>query len=405
MFRWFETKPSGPIYDLLATATDSRNAEVDWVPAYAVLEQVQESPEGPSLAAKAIRFLLFSSDPVVASNTIDVLNMFMTNGPQQLKLEYIKPDFQKNYSRFIDRQASNRENIFKLLFYIGSWLDKLEDPLMSEELGQYCSSLASKGIRIPRSAQETVFVTEGTSNIPDRSSSIQVDPARVDHDVETTMSQIQVFDEALNFADPDQDLSTNEVIQEFYAQLVKSRDDIANVIPRIMDDTIVAKLIGANEAIAGAINRYQNALDQRNVEKMKKISEREYEAEAIQKQNEMRELEQVFALDASAAQGSQGVGSSGLGSLGIDFGAGSLGFSSASENAVGSSASSQISPFDSSYVSVTKEQATGTPSGLGSSSSPNTRDQRVIAEEFDLVEEFEGPPVVSEKMLGKRRAE
>ncbi|KAJ3110037.1 hypothetical protein HDU96_006954 [Phlyctochytrium bullatum] len=88
----------------------------------------------------------------------------------------------------------------------------------------------------------------------------------VDLEVNLAINAVQVFQETLTFAYRNADVKTHELITEFLQQCLKMQERIQNLLPDVVEEDLLAKLIQANMDIVNAVNQYNGAVEDDAVE-------------------------------------------------------------------------------------------------------------------------------------------
>ncbi|KAJ3064714.1 hypothetical protein HDU98_011898 [Podochytrium sp. JEL0797] len=296
-----EAPPTGEIATtIIDLATNSAAPEVDWPSVFSTVELIKayyptpNPKEGCLQALKAIRFRLESEDPVVINYTLTLLDTCFKNCDRTFQIEVGQKEFTKYLQRFLERPTLAPENRGQCLELIADWSTQTD----VSEIKRLFETLVKAGYRFtPESLSkvspqvlESLRRTHGTPAVVYTSSNgfgggvqqqqpnfapqgrqqrvDEVSPEErvkwVQHDIGLCENSVAILVETLNFAEPGEDVSRNEIAVESFNRCVDLQRRIIDLIEKVQEPELVDKLITCNSSIVAALDQF-NAMKSKTV--------------------------------------------------------------------------------------------------------------------------------------------
>ncbi|KAJ3153719.1 hypothetical protein HK101_001710 [Irineochytrium annulatum] len=324
----------GPIAENIDIATAKEDADVDWALVGTTTELIQAVDDGPQQAMRAIRNRLKSESAITVNVTLNVLDTFVKNCGANFRVELSTKENTSFIQRFLINEDLAPENRGRMLELISNWARQFSDP---PELRRLYYTLLELGYRFPPPAhlvpqmgaapqQVHGVVVDGSfpRKFIDIQSQIQyirinlaagvvpgLRPGGLDaptrmarsasqrpasvvthlppeerrnyvlFDCNLADNNIQLLIEALHFADKNESLIKNEVVQEFRAKCREMHRRIYVLIAEVLEEDLLGKsvhapvddkLLKANGDLNAALHHYEEMLDCRAIEAATKAS-------------------------------------------------------------------------------------------------------------------------------------
>ncbi|KAJ3410798.1 hypothetical protein HDV05_003227 [Chytridiales sp. JEL 0842] len=263
----FSKPASSPIAENIDKATDETLPEVEWTNVFAAVQLINETPDGASQAMKAVKARLKHKSAIVINYALIALDTFVKNCGYDFAVELSHKDNIGFLHKFLLRETLEPENRGKLLEFILDWAEHIENP---PGIRRFYHMLAGEGFRFPAAASGFgVPPPNGIvmNQIPQEPPKPSIDrvpteerKAWVEFDCNVANNSVQMLLEAINFADKSEDISKNEIIQEFYAKCLEIRGRLLKLVGKVAEDDLLALLVKSTTDINNALEQYEQRL-------------------------------------------------------------------------------------------------------------------------------------------------
>ncbi|KAJ1556040.1 hypothetical protein HK405_008327, partial [Cladochytrium tenue] len=243
------TKSTRPMSDTIENnivlATSETQQDIDWMHIIACFHLINANPaEGSSRAMKALKLRMMSKDPkVVISYSIIVLDALVNSCGRPFAIELASKDNLAYLRKFLLREDLVPENRGRMLELISDWAEHLSDP---PEIRMFFRQLIKQGFRFPPSVNIKPSATRTVPAVPAARpwSKIQgVSPSelskRVAFDCNLSDSYLQMFVEAVNFADRGVPLANIPIVQEFKGKCEDMQKRLTGLIDKVTEEELV----------------------------------------------------------------------------------------------------------------------------------------------------------------------
>ncbi|KAJ3058217.1 hypothetical protein HK102_010620 [Quaeritorhiza haematococci] len=227
---------------------------------------------------KALKKRLKHENPVVLSHALSVLDMFMKNCGAKFQLEVTSRDGQIFIQKTLARPDLAPELRVRLLEMIQGWAFTITDPSIQPHVQSLYGGLLALGYQFPGGRPSGPQPTQPSIS----SLAPEERKKRIANDIQLANNNVQMFLEALNFVDPDEDVTKNELIQEFRMKCKEIQQRVIKLLEEIEDDDQLEPLIKLNGDINNIMKQYDDIVEQKGIDMVKKVSEVEFTARGQQ---------------------------------------------------------------------------------------------------------------------------
>ncbi|KAL1915136.1 uncharacterized protein VTP21DRAFT_7617 [Calcarisporiella thermophila] len=245
--------PRTSISENIEWVTNPEHSEEDWTIIFQIVEVVKSSAEGPREAAKAIRRRLNTGNGKATGFTITVWQALVENCGNNFLIQMTRPHFIEDITRcYSESSDENRDRILKLLYECKALCK--DDAEFHPILQLYSQLSHSRG---PYARHHT-----GTINpevVEDTARVMSAEAMR--NDIQSTRANVQVLSESLGFVAPGEDITKNEVIQEFYAKCKDNHGQIMQYIQECSDEKDMQELLELNQDLLNVFRMYDEIIE------------------------------------------------------------------------------------------------------------------------------------------------
>ncbi|KAJ3194357.1 hypothetical protein HK101_002925 [Irineochytrium annulatum] len=268
----------GPIAENIDIATAEEGEDVDWALVVTTTELIQAVDDGPQQAMRAIRKRLKSKSAIAVNFTLNVLDTFVKNCGAKFRVELSTKENTNFIQKFLISEDLAPENRGRMLELISDWAQQFSDP---PELRRLYHTLLGLGYRFPppaRPVPQTGAAPEQARSASQRPVSVvtHLPPEErrnyVLFDCNLADNNVQLLMEALNFANKNESLTKNEIVQEFRAKCREMHERINVLIAEVLEEDLLEKLLKANGDLNAALDHYEEMLDWKAIEAATKAS-------------------------------------------------------------------------------------------------------------------------------------
>ncbi|KAJ1568049.1 hypothetical protein HK405_003815, partial [Cladochytrium tenue] len=247
----FSRPTSGPIADNIDKATSEQQQDIDWTHVIACSQLINANPaEGLPARIK---------QKVVVNYSLVVLDAMVKNCGRPFAAELASKDNLAFLQKFLLRENLAPENRGRLLELVSDWAEHITDP---PEIRMFFHQLigqgeydAVKALAVPAIA--AVPAVQPRPEIQDVSPSER--RKWVAFDCNLSDSNLQMFVEAVNFADRDVPLANAPIVQEFKGKCEDMQKRLTRLIDKVTEEDLVDQLIKTHSRLSSGLEQYELA--------------------------------------------------------------------------------------------------------------------------------------------------
>ncbi|CAO3656311.1 unnamed protein product [Mucor hiemalis] len=249
-------------------ATSPTVTELDWALVFQICDAVNSTELGAKEARKLLQKKIMSNDPKTQVLALEILNSLGENCAGKFQPQLAAKSFGEDLYTLASSKTTDDRVHGKLAQCLGNWnsqygsdpnfgaIRRAHDVLMNGVAPTHRRP-ASQSFR--GSGRGTVIGDGGQMPRERR-------PVDVNKDIELAKNSAQLFSQTLSFTDPTQeDISKNELIQEFYGKCKQSQQLLASHLETCEDSDVISSLINANNELLSCFKSYDEMLEQHAV--------------------------------------------------------------------------------------------------------------------------------------------
>ncbi|KAI9483086.1 MAG: hypothetical protein EXX96DRAFT_556786 [Benjaminiella poitrasii] len=242
-------------------AVNPSTSELDWSLVFQICDSVNSTELGAKEARKLLQKKMMSNDPKTQFLALEILNSLAENCTSKFQSQLYAKSFGEDLytlssSKTIDDRVRN-----KLAQCLETWVSQAGGNPQSGAIRRAFDIMISLQGHSLRHAGQAPSTTR-TSSMPKE----RPKPTDVNGDIELAKNSAQLFSQTLSFTDPTrEDISKNELIQEFYSKCKQSQQTLAFHLETCEDSELISALINANNELLSCFKSYEEMLEQRAV--------------------------------------------------------------------------------------------------------------------------------------------
>ncbi|KAJ3152211.1 hypothetical protein HDU89_001430 [Geranomyces variabilis] len=242
------------ITQIIALATKPTNEDVDWTMVFQCADLIRggQGEEG----VKACKRRLKSPDPIVQAFTLSCIDAFYTHCGEAFQKPFLDYANVTSLKKIVSGPDFAQENRLRFAQLVQAWLSTATagGEAAPENLTVLMAFVAHYGYVRPRpyhtqtaplavSSAETIVSFENRKRI-------------IERDLTLAENNIRLFSESMSFAAPGEDLTKNEIVQEFLPKLREIQRRAQLLIAEIDDGDLLGQLVKVNEDISQILEKY-----------------------------------------------------------------------------------------------------------------------------------------------------
>ncbi|KAI8070553.1 uncharacterized protein B0P05DRAFT_550159 [Gilbertella persicaria] len=237
-------------------ATNPSVTELDWALVFQICDAVNSTDLGAKEARKLLQKKMMSNESKTQVLALEILNSLAENCTAKFQPQLAAKSFGEDLVSLASNKTVDDRVSGKLAQCLESWVGQVGgDPQFGAIRRAY--DVMTQGSVLPNKRQQVA------RNQP---STVPRQPADVKNDIEVAKNSAQLFFQTLSFTDPTkQDISQNELIQEFYAKCKKAQHILGSHLETCNDSEMISALINANNELLSCFKTYDEMLEQHAV--------------------------------------------------------------------------------------------------------------------------------------------
>ncbi|CAG8457556.1 16471_t:CDS:10 [Funneliformis caledonium] len=250
--------------------------EDDWGLIINTCNAVNASENGAKEAAKFIRKRL-SKSVNVQHRTLTVLKSMVDNCGAKFHAEIASKKFLDDLELVATSQSTDDVIKNKIISLLSDLTEMFQnEPSLYQISNLYTRLTGLSGVQTP--VQTPVQATRPVS-YPIQKTNISHDvsaKAKITEDIEVSKNNVQLFTQTLSFTDPEsEDITKNELIQEFYTKCKSLHQNIMSYISEIQDEQWMNTLLSVNQDFLNSFKMYEDMVERGQVKIAKQESQRQ----------------------------------------------------------------------------------------------------------------------------------
>ncbi|KAI8337183.1 hypothetical protein BC941DRAFT_426951 [Chlamydoabsidia padenii] len=258
----------------------SEQQELDWGLTFQVCELVNTSTLGAKESRKLLQKKMLADDPKTQALALEVLNALSENSVDRFKGQLAAKSFGEDLETLATQKASDDQVHSKLVQCLQNWVSHFgSDPAFGSicrvhELVMHGAPSMKSGGRLggnffkPYQLPSSMMTSRNTPYPHPHPTAYQqprlVKSTHIMSDVEIAKNNAQLLSQTLSFTDPIQeDITKNELIQEFYAKCKMLQRVISGHLETCDDSEKISALILANGELINSFKAYDDMLERR----------------------------------------------------------------------------------------------------------------------------------------------
>ncbi|KAI8387346.1 hypothetical protein BD560DRAFT_382172 [Blakeslea trispora] len=240
--------------------------ELDWALVFQICGSINSSDLGAKEARKLLQKKMISNEPKTQVLALEVLNSLSENCAPKFQPQLGAKSFGEDLYHLATSKTLDDRVSGKLVQCLESWVHQTGgDPQFGSIRRAY--DVMTQGNVLPHSNRQPISRNKTSSNQPRQ-------PTDVKSDIEIAKNSAQLFFQTLSFTDPTkEDISRNELIQEFHGKCKKAQQVLATHLQQCDDSEMISALINANNELLSCFKAYDEMLEQHAVNEATKNSQ------------------------------------------------------------------------------------------------------------------------------------
>ncbi|KAI8644416.1 hypothetical protein BD408DRAFT_481379 [Parasitella parasitica] len=244
-------------------ATDASAPELDWALVFQICNSVNSTDMGAKEARKLLQKKMSSNDPKTQVLALEILNSLSENCTAKFQAQLAAKSFGEDLYALASSNNTDDRVHGKLAQCLQTWVAQANgDPQYGAVRRAYdimMNGAALSGANRRQLHGQSRSTPANTPREPPK-------PADVKGDIELAKNSAQLFSQTLSFTDPtSEDISKNELIQEFYGKCRHAQQILASHLETCEDSEIISTLINANNELLSCFKSYDEMLEQATV--------------------------------------------------------------------------------------------------------------------------------------------
>ncbi|KAI7881740.1 uncharacterized protein EV154DRAFT_450422 [Mucor mucedo] len=223
--------------------------ELDWALVFQICDSVNSTDLGAKEARKLLQKKMMSNDPNTQVLALEILNSLAENCTAKFQTQLAAKSFGEDLYHLASSKTMDDRVHGKLAQCLETWY------------GQFGNDVNFGAIR----RAHDIMLNHVTPK-QGRQPSLPRQPVDVKGDIELAKNSAQLFSQTLSFTDPTvEDISKNELIQEFYGKCKQAQQLLASHLETCEDSDVISGLINANNELLSCFKSYDEMLEQHAV--------------------------------------------------------------------------------------------------------------------------------------------
>ncbi|KAJ3155733.1 hypothetical protein HDU86_004202 [Geranomyces michiganensis] len=235
-------------------ATYPANEDVDWTSVFHAADLIRggQGEEG----VRACKRRLKVQDTMVQAYTLSCIDAFFTHCGAAFQNPFLETANITSMRKIVSGYGFAQENRLRFAQLVQQWLAAATSggAPAHENLVALMAFVAHYGYVRPR----PVATRTAPLNPSSGETIVSFDQRKliIERDLTLADNNIRLFGEAMSFAAPGEDLTKNDIVQEFLPKLVEIQRRALVLIAEIDDGDLLGRLVKVNEDIAQSLEKY-----------------------------------------------------------------------------------------------------------------------------------------------------
>ncbi|KAI7908028.1 uncharacterized protein BX663DRAFT_482262 [Cokeromyces recurvatus] len=234
--------------------------ELDWTLVFQICDAVNSTELGAKEARKLLQKKMMSHDPKLQFLALEILNSLAENCSEKFQTQLCAKSFGEDLLALSSFKTLDDRVRGKLTQCLETWIRQTRvNPQSGAIKKAYDTMISLHG----GNSQPSQILTIGNTNHAPRK---MPTPTDMKDGIEVAKNSAQLFSQTLSFTDPTkEDISKNDLIQEFYSKCKQSQQLLAFYLEICEDSELISALINANNELLNCFRSYDEMLEQRAV--------------------------------------------------------------------------------------------------------------------------------------------
>ncbi|CAO3611985.1 unnamed protein product [Cunninghamella echinulata] len=253
-------------------ATSNTEGEVDWSLVFQICEVINNSELGAKEARKLLQKKMLVNNPKTQVVALEILNALSENCREKFKSQLAAKTFGEDLETLATQKAFDDNVHSKLVQCLQNWVSNFgTDPSFVaicrvHEIVIQGVPPATNSNRLSNNLFRPQSFTRDDAALRQQQPR-EHKPVDIMSDVELAKNSAQVFSQTLSFTDPTQeDITKNELIQEFYKKCKMFQKVISAHLQTCNDSEMISALIFANGELVNSFKAYDDMLERRAID-------------------------------------------------------------------------------------------------------------------------------------------
>ncbi|ORY94921.1 hypothetical protein BCR43DRAFT_494814 [Syncephalastrum racemosum] len=257
-------------------ATDASQTETDWSLVFQICDGVNSTELGAKEARKLLQKKMLSDKPQTQLLALELLDALSENCRDRFRDQLGAKSFAEDLDTLAFSRSNDDRVHSKLVHCLQNWCTRFgSDPALAgvqRVFEKVTTGNPSGGRRnlfrpsgFPTSNQRLVVSQSRPEEQRERQPGSQgqaIGPTDPMNDVLLAKNNAQLFSQTLSFTDPTQeDISKNELIQEFYGKCKMFQTILGNHLQTCEDEDVISSLLEANGELITCFKAYDDMLE------------------------------------------------------------------------------------------------------------------------------------------------
>ncbi|KAG2233541.1 hypothetical protein INT48_007143 [Thamnidium elegans] len=283
-------------------ATNSSVTELDWALVFQICDSVNSTDLGAKEARKLLQKKMISSDPKTQVLALEILNSLAENCTAKFQSQLAAKSFSEDLYHLASSKTTDDRVHGKLAQCLETWNRQFGTDTNFGGIRRAYDVMMNVGVTPTQKRTSQRFRQPSLPREPPK-------PVDVKGDIELALNSAQLFSQTLSFTDPTvEDISKNELIQEFYNNCKQAQQTLASHLEICEDSNDISYLINANNELLSCFKSYDEMLEQHavseatvNSQSLHNRSTRNDEQQQQQQQQQQQHEELVSTSSSSSA--------------------------------------------------------------------------------------------------------